>query len=56
LKRLETNVMVYRSLGQFEASGRLARVTLQTFETELAEVNNELWFAAGREFPPVSSD
>ena len=42
LKRLETNVMVYRSLGQFEADGRLARVTLQTFETELAKVNNEL--------------
>ena len=42
LKRLETNVMVYRSLGQFEADGRLARVTLSTFETELAEVNNEL--------------
>ena len=42
LKRLETNVIVYRSLGQFEADGRLARVTLQTFETELAKVNNEL--------------
>lgn len=42
LKRLETNVMVYRSLGQFEADGRLARVTLQTFENELAKVNNEL--------------
>jgi hypothetical protein len=42
LKRLETNVMVYRSLGQFEADGRLARVTLQIFETEFAKVNNEL--------------
>lgn len=42
LKRLETNVMVYRSLGQFEADCRLARVTLQTFETELAKVTNEL--------------
>jgi hypothetical protein len=42
LKRLDTNVMVYRSLGQFEADGRLARVTLQTFETELAKVNDEL--------------
>ena len=42
LKRLETNVIVYRSLGQFEADGRLARVTLQTFESELAKVNNEL--------------
>jgi hypothetical protein len=42
LKRLETNAIVYRSLGQFEADGRLARVTLQTFENELARVNNEL--------------
>ena len=42
LKRLETNVMVYRSLGQFEADGRLARVTLPTFENDLAKVNNEL--------------
>jgi hypothetical protein len=42
LKRLETNVIVYRSLGQFEEDGRLARVTLQTFETELAKVNSEL--------------
>src|SRR6185436_6830844 len=42
LKRLETNVMVYRSLGQFEADGRLARVTLPTFEAELAKVNTEL--------------
>jgi hypothetical protein len=42
LKRLETNVMVYRSLGQFEADGRLARVTLPTFENDLANVNNEL--------------
>jgi hypothetical protein len=42
LRRLETNAMVYRSLDQFEADGRLARVTLQTFETELAKVNNEL--------------
>ena len=42
LKRVETNVIVYRSLGQFEADGRLARVTLQTFEHELAKVNNEL--------------
>jgi hypothetical protein len=42
LKRLETNVIVYRSLSQFEADGRLARVPLQTFETELTKVNNEL--------------
>ena len=42
LKRLEAHVIVYRSLGQFEADGRLARVTLRTFENELAKVNNEL--------------
>jgi len=42
VRRLENNVMLYRSLGQFEADGRLARVTLPTFEKELAEVNNEL--------------
>ncbi len=42
LKRLETSVIVYRSLGQFEADGRLALVTLPTFETELAKVNTEL--------------
>jgi hypothetical protein len=42
LKRLETNVIVYRSLSQFEADGRLARVTLKTFENELTKVNNEL--------------
>lgn len=41
LKQLETNVIVYRSLDQFEADGRLARVPLQTFETDLARVNNE---------------
>lgn len=42
LKRLEISVIVYRSLGDFEADGRLARVPFQKFETELAEVNNEL--------------
>ena len=42
VRRLENNVMVYRSLGQFEADGRLARGTLPTFEKELAEVNDEL--------------
>lgn len=42
LKRLEANVIVYPSLSQFEADGRLARVTLRTFDVELAQVNNEL--------------
>lgn len=42
LKRLEAKVIVYQSLGQFEAGGRLAHVTLREFETELTEVKNEL--------------
>lgn len=42
LKRLETNVLIYRSLGQFEADGRLARVPLETFVTQLAQANSEL--------------
>jgi hypothetical protein len=42
LKRLETNVMVYPSLAEFEADGRLAHVTLQAFEIELGKVATEL--------------
>ena len=42
LKRLEARVLVYRSLGQFEAVGRLARVSLREFEAELTQVSNEL--------------
>ena len=42
LKRLENQVIVYRSLGALEADGRLARVPLRTFEQELSEVTIEL--------------
>ncbi len=42
LKRLEAKVVVYQSLGQFEAGGRLARVTLREFEAELTQVSNHL--------------
>lgn len=38
LKRLQENVIVYRSLGEFEESGKLARVPRETFERELREV------------------
>jgi len=39
LKRLEADVIVYRSLGDFEAGGRLARVPLPIFEAHLQEVS-----------------
>jgi len=42
LRRLENQVIVYRSLGEFEENGRLARVPLQTFEKELRDVTLEL--------------
>jgi len=42
LKRLEADVMVYRSLGDFEAGGRLARVPLPVFEERLREVSAEV--------------
>ena len=42
LKRLEGDVIVYRSLADFEADGRLARVPLQLFEDRLREVSAEL--------------
>jgi len=42
LRRLENLVIVYRSLGEFEENGRLARVPLQTFEKELRDVTLEL--------------
>jgi hypothetical protein len=42
LKRLENQVIVYRSLGDFEAGSRLANVPLQKFEQELFEVTTEL--------------
>ncbi len=35
-------MIVYRSLAEFEESGRLAHVSLQTFESELQDVTMEL--------------
>ena len=42
LKRLEKDVLVYRSLGDFEANGKLARVSYQAFRNNLHEVVSEV--------------
>lgn len=42
LRRLEDQVIVYRSIGELEEGRRLARVPLPTFENELREVTSEL--------------
>ena len=42
LKRLQQDVIVYRSLGEFEEGRKLAHVPLRTFETELTEVTGDL--------------
>lgn len=42
LKRLDKDVIVYRSLADFQESGKLARVSLQTFQQELDEVTREV--------------
>src|SRR6267378_3706703 len=42
LKRLDTQVVVYRSLSEFQESGKLARVSLQTFQQELSEVTRQV--------------
>jgi hypothetical protein len=42
VKRLEKDVVVYRSLGEFEASGRLARVSFEVFQNDLREVTGEV--------------
>ena len=42
LQRLEKDVIVYRSLADFQESGKLARVSLQTFQQELSEVTREV--------------
>lgn len=39
LKRLDNQVIVYRSLGEFEEGRRLARVPLATFQRDLREVS-----------------
>src|SRR5712691_4214766 len=38
LKRLDRDVLVYRSLGDFEESSKLARVSFETFRNDLQEV------------------
>ena len=42
VKRLERNVLVYRSLGEFEANGRLARVSFEAFTDDLGKVTAEV--------------
>src|SRR6267142_833075 len=42
LKRLEKDVLVYRSLGDFEANGKLARVSYRAFRNDLNEVTTEV--------------
>ena len=42
LRRLEDDVITYRSLGDFEAGGKLARVPLETFQSHLQETTAEV--------------
>ncbi|HEU0047930.1 MAG TPA: hypothetical protein VFQ43_10050 [Nitrososphaera sp.] len=42
LKRLDGDVLVYRSLGDFEADGRLARVPFEVFKDNLQEVTTQV--------------
>jgi len=42
LKHLQAKVIVYRSLQDFEATGRLGLVSFDTFKAELDSVNTEL--------------
>lgn len=42
LKRLEQSVIVYKSLGEFEETGKLASVPIEAFTKQLAEVTVEL--------------
>jgi len=42
VKRLEKDVLVYRSLGEFEANGRLARVSFEAFTDDLSNVAAEV--------------
>jgi hypothetical protein len=42
VKRLEKDVLVYRSLGEFEANGRLARVSFEAFTDDLGKVTAEV--------------
>lgn len=42
VKRLEKDVLVYRSLGEFEANGKLARVSFEAFTDNLNKVTAEV--------------
>jgi hypothetical protein len=42
LRRLDRDVLVYRSLGDFEESGKLARVSFEAFRNDLGEVTAEV--------------
>lgn len=42
IRRLESHVLVYRSLNDFEASGRLALVPFEVFQSDLKEIIAEL--------------
>jgi hypothetical protein len=42
LRRLDNDVLVYRSLGDFEANGKLARVSFETFQNDLQEVTAQV--------------
>ncbi len=42
LKRLDSEVMVHRSLGDFEAEGKLARVPFAKFANDLQSTTNEV--------------
>ena len=42
LRRLDDDVLVYRSLGDFEADGRLARVHFEVFKDDLQDVIAEV--------------
>jgi len=42
LRRLDRDVLVYRSLGDFEESGKLARVSFDVFKSDLQAVTAEV--------------
>lgn len=42
LKRLDEKVLVYRSIGDFEADGRLALVPFEVFKSDLEKVTAEI--------------
>jgi hypothetical protein len=42
LTRLDRDVLVYRSLGDFEESGKLARVSFETFRNDVGEITAEV--------------